>query len=208
MLEEMGTPYETEVFMREHNLAPPSLKKIHPLGKAPVITDGDLVIAESGAIIEYLAEKYGKETMIPAGGFDSQAVLDYKYWLHYAEGSLMPPLVMQLIFNRIKTSKMPFFVKPIAKGIVQKVEESYLGPNISTHMGFVDDYLSKNEWFAGDSISAADVQMLFPLEASVNQKGFAAQYPNIAAYVKRLQARPAYQRALDAGEPYAFAGKS
>ncbi len=103
---------------------------------------------------------------------------------------------------------MPFFIKPIAKGIVQKVEESYLGPNISTHMGFVEDHLSKNEWFAGGSFSAADVQMLFPLEASVSQKGFADQYPSIAAYVSRLQARPAYQRALEAGEPYAFAAKS
>ena len=208
MLEEMGVPYETEVFKREKNLAPTSLKNIHPLGKSPVITDGNLTIAESGAIIEYLAEKYGKGTMIPEGEFDDPDVLAYKYWIHYAEGSLMPLLVMKLIFDRINNAKMPFFVKPIAKRIVGQVMTSYLAPNIDTHMGYVENHLFSQKWFAGNSFSAADVQMIFPLEASVRQEEIAEKYPNIKAYVERVHARPAYQRALAAGEPYAFATKN
>jgi glutathione S-transferase len=169
LLEEMGTPYQTEVFLRENGLAPTSLKNIHPLAKSPVITDGELVLTESGAIIEYLAEKYGKDTLVPAGAFDSPDMLAYKYWMHYAEGSLAPALIMQL--------------------------------------SFVDNYLSTHEWFAGGSFSAADVQIIFPLEGAARQKG-ASEDPHISAYVDRVQARPAYLRALDAGEPYAFANKN
>ena len=207
MLEELGTPYEINVFKRVGGLAPDSMKKIHPLGKSPVITDGANTIAESGAIVEYLAEKYGKDSMKVDGEPDDPAVLNYHYWLHYAEGSLTPLLVIKLIFDRIENAKVPFFVKPISRGIVKQVMTTYLGPNMSTQFAFVEDYLSQNRYFGGEQLSAADVMMLFPLEGAMNQKDFAEKYPSILDYVKRMQARPAYQRALEKGEPYAFAQK-
>lgn len=205
ILEEMGVPYEINLFKRVKGLAPESMKQIHPLGKSPVVTDGDLTIAESGAIIEYLVNKYGHGPLLVSGAPDDPAVLNYRYWMHYAEGSLAPLLVMKLIFDRIKNAKVPFFVKPIARGIVKQVTESYLGPNLSTQLSFVNDYLAKNEYFGGEVMTAADVQMLFPLEGAMSQGEIRETYPHIAAYVDRMQSRPAYQRALEAGEPYAFA---
>ena len=207
MLEEMGTPYEINVFKRVEGLAPEGMKKIHPLGKSPVITDGDNTIAESGAIVEYLATKYGQDSMVVSGEPDDPAVLNYRYWMHYAEGSLTPLLVMKLIFDRIENAKVPFFVKPISKGIVKQVMTSYLGPNLGTQFAFVEDYLGKNEFFGEDRMTAADVMMLFPLEGAMAQPAFAEKHPNMLDYVKRMQARPAYQRALEAGEPYAFTQK-
>lgn len=207
MLEEMGVPYETNVFKRVGGLAPKSLKDIHPLGKSPVITDGAHTIAESGAIVEYLAAKYGTETLLIEGAPDDPAVLNYRYWMHYAEGSLTPLLVMKLIFDRIENAKVPFFVKPISRGIVKQVMSSYLGPNMNTQFTFVETYLSKNQFFGGDQISAADIMMLFPLEGAMSQSVFAEKYPHIFDYVKRMQERSAYQKALEKGEPYAFAQK-
>ena len=205
MLEELGVPYEIQRYERDPKtmLAPASLKKIHPLGKSPVITDGDLVVAESGAIIEYLAHTYGKDTMLPEGG--GQAWLDYTYWLHYAEGSLMPPLVMRLVFEKVKTSPMPFFIKPVAKSITDKTNEIFIGPMIKTHLDFVEFHLAKNTWFLGDNLSAADIQMSFPLEASVARGLVGKARPHITEWVKRVHARPAYQSALEKGGEYDFA---
>lgn len=205
MLEELGVPYEIQRYERDPKtmLAPASLKKVHPLGKSPVITDGDLVVAESGAIIEYLAHTYGKDTMLPETG--GQAWLDYTYWLHYAEGSLMPPLVMRLVFQKVKTSPMPFFVKPVAKGIADKTTETFIGPMIKTHLDFVEAHLAKNTWFLGDNLSAADIQMSFPLEASVARGIVGKDRPHINAWVERAHARPAYQKALEKGGEYDFA---
>ncbi|MBW7470839.1 glutathione S-transferase [Marinobacter sp. M216] len=205
MLEELGVPYEIQRYERDPKtmLAPASLKKVHPLGKSPVITDGDLVVAESGAIIEYLAHTYGKDTLLPETG--GQAWLDYTYWLHYAEGSLMPPLVMRLVFQKVKTSPMPFFIKPVAKGIADKTTETFIGPMIKTHLDFVEDHLAKNTWFLGDNLSAADIQMSFPLEASVARGIVGKDRPNISAWVERVHARPAYQRGLEKGGGYDFA---
>ncbi|MEM9774339.1 MAG: glutathione S-transferase, partial [Chloroflexota bacterium] len=149
MLEEMGVPYETNVFKRVGGLAPESLKEIHPLGKSPVITDGEYTIAESGAIIEYLAQKHGQDSLLISGQPNDPAVLNYRYWLHYAEGSLTPLLVMKLIFDRIENAKVPFFVKPVSRGIVNQVMSSYLGPNMSTQFDFVEDYLSTSQFFGG-----------------------------------------------------------
>ncbi|MBS3803627.1 MAG: glutathione S-transferase [Oleiphilaceae bacterium] len=205
MLEELDQPYKIEHYERDSKtmLAPSSLKNVHPLGKAPVITDGALTIAESGAIIDYLAHTYGKN-LLPEPG--TQAWIDYTYWLHYAEGSLMPPLVMRLVFEKVKTSPMPFFVKPVARGIANKTIEIFIGPQIDTHMDFVETHLAKHTWFLGEELSAADFQMSFPLEAAVarglvNDK----QHPNIVAYVKRIHQRPAYKRALGRGGEYDFA---
>jgi len=205
LLEELNVAYEVVRYERNvvTNLAPDSLKKLHPLGKSPMISDDEKVIAESGCIVEYLVEKYGQqELMVNA---NSDAYWSYKYWLHYAEGSLMPLLVMKLIFDKIKTAKQPFFVKPIAKIISDKVMESYVGPNLENNLDFIENHLQNNEWFAGDKMSAADVQMVFPLEAAMTRLENQVRYPSIRAYVKKIHARPAYKVALEKGGEYAYA---
>ena len=203
LFEELNIPYEIKTYQRDSktDLAPETIKKVHALGKFPVITDGDITIAESGAIIEYLVEKYG-ENFSPERGTD--AGRSYTYWMHYAEGSLMPLLVIKLIFDKVKSSPMPFFIKPIAKGIANKVMAAYAGPNIKSNLNFINQHLATNEWFCGDQLTGADIQMSFPLEAMVSQQGL-DEYPNILAFVKKSQARPAYQKGLKAGGSYDFA---
>jgi glutathione S-transferase len=203
-LEELGVAYEVKRYERDKvtNLAPASLKKVHPLGKSPVIVDGALTIAESGAIIDYLVTTYGDGALVPE--LNSPEHREYNYWLHYAEGSLMPPLVMKLVFDKVANSPMPFFVKPVAKGISKKVTESYIGPNIKDSFDFIEHHLQQNEWFTGGKLTGADIQMSFPLEASVASGVVGDQYPKITAYVKRFQSRPAYQKALETGGPYDY----
>ncbi|WP_148863630.1 glutathione S-transferase family protein [Marinobacter fonticola] len=205
MLEELGVPYDITRYQRDPKTmqAPESLKQVHPLGKAPVITDGELTIAESGAILDYLAHTYGRKTMLPEPG--TQQWIDYTYWLHYAEGSLMPPLLLRLVFEKLKTNPMPFFVRPVAKGIANKTNEAFISPRIKSHMDFVEAHLAKNEWFLGDKFSAADIQMSFPLESSLARGIVGRNRPKIRNYVRRFQALPAYQRALEKGGEYAFA---
>jgi glutathione S-transferase len=200
LLEELGLPYEIIRYERDKKtmLAPETLKKIHPLGKSPVITDGELTVAESGAIIEYLVDTYGQGKLKPAPG--TSDLLKYHYWLHYAEGSLMPPLLLTLIFNRIETAReMPFFVKPIALKIVEGVRAGFIRPQLKTHLDYLEGELSKTEWFAGEEFSAADIQMSFPLEAAAARKLFDSSKPKLTAYIKKIHARPAYQRALKSG---------
>ena len=203
MLEELGLQYEIKHYQRDSvtNLAPPALKEIHPLGKSPVLTDGTITVAESGAIIEYLALTYGKSLLPDA---DTEAGRQYRYWLHFAEGSLMPPMVAKLVFDKVRANAKPFFIKIIANKIADKVMGGYFGPNIVANMQFIEQHLAANHWFAGDNLSGADFQMSFPLEASI-ARGGAMQHPNILAYVKRIQARPAYQAALLKGGEYAYA---
>lgn len=205
MLEELGVDYRVERYDRdpETQLAPPELLAVHPLGKSPVISDGDTVIAESGAIVEYLARVHGNGRLSPQVG--TGAYNDYVYWLHYAEGSLMPPLLLNLIFNRIKTTKMPFFVKPIAKGIADKVLTSFVTPNVTRHIAFIEQHLNDREWFAGDQLSGADIQMSFPLEAAVARDSVPKSCVNIRKFVKQVQSRDAYKRALATGGPYDYA---
>lgn len=202
LLEELGLPYEVKRYERDPQtlLAPPELFKVHPLGKSPVITDGALTVAESGAIIEYLIERHAHGALRPAGGTPEQ--LHYSYWLHYAEGSLMPLLVMTLVFKRIPLSPMPFFVKPIAKALCQKVALTFLKPQIDRHLKFIEQHLQHNEWFAGSVFSAADVQMSFPVEAALTRGAKPGQYPKLEAWLKRIQSREAYRRALERGGPY------
>lgn len=206
LLEELKQEYHIERYARDTKtqLAPASLKKVHPLGKSPLLTDEDKVIAESGAIIEYLAENYGPQ-WIPAQGSD--AYLQYKYWLHYAEGSLMPYFVMKLVFDKVKNSPLPLLVKPIVKPIVNtiysEVMKSFLGPNIASNLQFIEEHLAQSEWFAGPAISGADIQMSFPLEAGL--QGSRRSYPHIQAFLKRIHARPAYQKALEIGGSYDYA---
>ncbi|MFE8070495.1 glutathione S-transferase [Marinobacteraceae bacterium S3BR75-40.1] len=205
MLEELEVPYEIRRYERDPNtmLAPASLKAMHPLGKSPIITDGDATLAESGAIIEYLGRKYGQDTLIPSE--DSADYWQYVYWLHYAEGSLMPPFLLRLVFQKVKSNPMPFFARPIARMIADKTMQTFIGPQIRTHLDFVEQHLGNHEWFAGDRLSGADIQMSFPLEAGVARGVIDGGYPNIRAYVTRFQSRPAYQRGLEAGGEYAYA---
>ncbi|GAA3548257.1 glutathione S-transferase [Zobellella aerophila] len=204
MLEELGLPYEIILYQRDADtqLAPASLKRVHPLGKAPVLTDGAITMAESGAIIDYLAQHYGRETLLPAVG--TPAYREYVYWLHYAEGSLMPPLLVRYIFEQIRAAPMPFFVRFIINRLVAQVNRRFLDNQLHSHLGFVADHLACHEWFAGDSFSAADIQMSFPLEVAMTRANAADSYPRLKAYVDNLQVRPAYQKALAAGGPYRY----
>lgn len=204
LLEELGLPYEIKFYARDKKtmLAPPELLAVHALGKSPVITDGDLTIAESGAIIEYLVERYGNGALIPAAGTPQR--LRYRYWLHYAEGSLMPPLLLKLVFDRIDKGPMPFFVRPVAKAIAARGKRSFIEPQIKRHLIFMESELAKSTWFAGDEISAADIQMSFPLEAAAARGGLDASYPKLSALLARIHARPAYQQALQRGGEFSL----
>ena len=170
LLEELGVDYEIERYGRdkETSLAPPELTEIHPLGKAPIIVDGGVTMAESGAIIEYLVHVYDNGRLRPADG--TPAWRTYTYWMHYAEGTFMPLMIISLILGRIETSPMPFFVKPIAKGIAGKVRASYLDANVKRNLGFMEQTLSGSQWVCGDDFTAADVQMSLVLEAVEGRK--------------------------------------
>ena len=204
LLEELGVPYEIKRYQRDAQtmLAPSALKKVHPLGKSPVVTDDGVTIAESGAIIEYLVERHGQGRLAPKPGTPER--LRYTYWLHYAEGSAMPPLVMKLVFLRLKTAPMPFFLKPVARGIADKVLQAFVEPQIRLHVGFMEDALARGPWFAGDEFSAADIQLSFPIEAAAARGGLGVEFPRLHAFLERIHARPAYQRALEKGGPYAL----
>jgi glutathione S-transferase len=208
LLEELDLKYKIKRYERDKKtgLAPASLKKVHPLGKSPVLSDDDLTLAESAVILEYLARQYGEGQWAPMPGDEDYWA--FSFWLHYAEGSLMPPLLLRLVFERVRTGPMPFFVRPIAKGIADKVDQAFINDQIRTHFGFVDKHLSKHEWFAGERISIADIQMSFPLEAAVARGTISEKHPHIVAFVQRFQARPAYLRALEAGGDYDYGPRS
>jgi glutathione S-transferase len=196
LLEELGVPYEVKTYKRnpKTKLAAPEMKAIHPLGKSPIITDEGQVVAESGAILEYLLDRYDpSHTLRPAPGTPER--LQYNYWLHYAEGSLMPPLLVALIFGEVQKAKLPFFVKPIVNGIVSKVKAAYIGPQIKLHYGFMEQELQKKPWFAGQNFTAADIQMSYPLEAGLTRGPSGSQYPHIQNLVNRMKERPAWKKA-------------
>ena len=205
LLEELGVPYEIKKYERDAKtmLAPPELQKVHPLGKSPVITDGDVTVAESGAIIEYLVERYGNGRLAPAIGTLER--LRWRYWMHFAEGSAMPPLLLKLIFDKVASAPMPFFVKPIARGISAKVQSMMVTPNLKRQLDFMEGELAQSDWFVGNEFSAADVQMSFPIEAAAQRAGLDASRPKLMGWLKRIHARPAYKRALERGGPYSFA---
>jgi glutathione S-transferase len=203
LLEELGVPYQVQRYQRDAAtmLAPAALKAVHPLGKSPVVVDDGATIAESGAIVEYLVGRYGNGRLAPAPGTPER--LRYTYWLHYAEGSLMPLLVMKLLFGRVLQAPMPFFARPIARRIVGGIEGGYVGPNLVRHLDFVESELGAHPWFAGEQFSAADIQMSFPLEAAAARAG-GPERPHTRAFLERIHALPAYRRALEAGGPYAL----
>lgn len=202
MLEELEVPYDVKRYEREATMqAPAALKAVHPLGKSPVITDGDKVLAESGAIVEYLAETYGAGKFAPPPATPER--LRYTYFMHYAEGSMMPPLLMKLVFNRMP-QRVPFFMKPVAKAIAGAAERTMIGPQLKSHLSFLESELASREWFAGTAFTAADIQMSFPLEAAAARGGLDAAYPKLLAFLDRIHARPAYKRAIERGGPYAL----
>ena len=202
LLEELGLEYEVKRYQRDPKtmLGPPELFAVHPLGKSPVITDGAQTLAESGAITEYLVDRYGKGRLAPAP--DTPEHLRYTYWLHYAEGSAMPPLLLNLVFNRLDQGPMPFFVRPILRKVKERALASFIDPRIAQHLDFQEAELGKTRWFAGNEFSAADVQMSFPVEAAAARAGLDASRPKLMAFLERIHARPAYQRALQRGGEY------
>jgi glutathione S-transferase len=202
LLEELGLPYEVRRYARDPKtlLAPPELARVHPLGKSPVISDGDTTVAESGAIVEYLVDAHGDGRLKPAAGTPEQR--RYTYWLHFAEGSAMPPLLMKLVFDKVRSAKVPFFVRPVVKGVADQVTRAFIAPNLERQFAFMESELAGRPWFAGASFSAADIQMSFPLEAAQARGGLDTRYPRLTDWLARIHDRPAYQRALARGGPY------
>ena len=202
LLEELDVAYEIKRYERDKATmrAPASLRAVHPLGKSPVITDGDTTIAESGAIVEYLVERYGNGRLVPPAGTPER--LRYTYWLHFAEGTAMTPLLMKLVFNRVETGPMPFFVRPIAKKIAATVKGAYIEPEIARQLAYMESEIVTTGWFAGSEFSAADIQMSFPLEVAAARGGLNATQPKLTDFLKRIHARAAYQRALKRGGAY------
>lgn len=199
MLEELGLDYELRRYPRDPKtlLAPPELRQVHPLGKSPVLQDGDLVLAESGAILDYLVDRYDSARQfspspVPVDGAERVA---YRYWLHYAEGSAMPPLLLTLVINRIRSAPMPFFARPIARSIADKAERGFIGPQRQLHLGWMERRLSESPWFAGERFTAADIQMSFPIQAAAARGGGLDDKPALRSFLKRIGERAAYQRA-------------
>lgn len=202
LLEELGLPYRVKRYARDPKtlLAPPELAKVHALGKSPVLTEGDITVAESGAIIEYLLDTHGEGRLRPAAGTPERR--QFSYWLHFAEGSAMPYLVMQLVFEKVRSAPVPFFIKPIVKGVADQVTKSFIAPNLQRQLAFMEAEIAKQPWFAGAEFSAADVQMSYPVEALAASGGLGTTSPKLADWLARIHARPAYPRALAKGGPY------
>jgi glutathione S-transferase len=203
LLEELELPYEIVKYQRDPKtmLAPPELKKIHPLGKSPVVVDDGIVLAESGAILEYFAEKHGRFTPAP-GTPDWRR---YRYWMHYGEGSAMPPMLLKLVFDRIESAPAPFFVKPVVRSIANRAKAGFIAPQIKLHLDFMEGELGKSPWFAGNEFTVADIQMSFPLEAATARAGLDDSRPRLMDFLQRIHARPAYKRALERGGTFRLA---
>lgn len=204
LLEELGLPYEVKRYQRDAKtrLAPPELKAIHPLGKSPVLDDGDIRVAETGAIIEYLLEAHPGSGLRPAPG--TEAGRRFTYWLHYAEGSAMTPLLLKLIFG-VLPDRVPFLARGVARGISKAMNANMIDPQIAAHTALWEAELDRSAWFAGDAFSAADIMMSFPIEAGGSRVEYGPDKPRLKAFLKTIHARPAYQRALERGGPYSYA---
>jgi glutathione S-transferase len=203
LLEELGLPYEIKYYQRNAKtmLAPPELRAVHPLGKSPVVTDGDVTVAETGAIVEYLVDK-ARGQLRPAAGTPER--LRWTFWLHYAEGSLMSPLLMKLVFS-IMPSRSPLLLRGMVKNITRRAQMGFVDPQLANHFDFLEGELGKSTYFAGEEFSAADVMMSFPLETGALRGGAFEGRPRLKAFVQRIHARPAYKTAIEKGGPYAYA---
>ena len=200
LLEELGEPYEVKRYDRDKktNLAPAALLKVHPLGKSPVIEDDGLVIAETGTIFEYLLKRNDNDLRIDE---NDDAYWRQQYWLHAAEGSFAPMMIIALLLGRMENAPLPFFAKPIARKLVKAVRSGYVDHTTKALYDYAEDTLGKSQWLCGDKFSAADIIMSFPFEA-FSVRGDLAQYPNIAGFLKHIHVRPGYMAALESGGPY------
>jgi glutathione S-transferase len=201
LLEELAEPYELKHYQRDKEtmLAPASLKAIHPLGKSPVITDDGNTVAESGAVLEYLLDRYGNGRLRPAQG--TPEFLRYRFFLHYAEGSLMPLMLLGLVFQRMAHGPAPFFAKPILKGAAETAQRTFIGPQVKLHLDYLEGELKGKRWLLGDSLSAADIQMSFPIEA-ISVRSNLSGYPELARYLQQVRSEPGYRRAIEKGGPF------
>ncbi len=201
LLEELGLAYEIEKYERDPAtmLAPDALKKIHPLGKSPVLEDGANRVAESGAILEYILDAYADGRLRPRAGTPER--LTYTYWTHYAEGSAMPILLMRLIFSRIAAQKGPPVVQSIVRTVGKRALSSFVDPQLTRHVDYWEAHLGENAWFAGDEFSGADIMMSFPVEGAAKRFGVTDR-PKLNAWLETIHARPAYQTALERGGQY------
>ncbi|THD44371.1 MAG: glutathione S-transferase [Bradyrhizobium sp.] len=200
LLEELGVSYEIKLYKRDPvtMLAPPALRAVHPLGKSPVIVDGAITLGESGAIVEYLVEKYPAPAMAPARGTAEWA--RYLYWLHFAEGTAMPSLLLKLVLHRMATAP-PWPIRPIVAPVVRRARDQIVTPRLAENLDLMEAELNRSTWFAGEAFSAADIQMSYPIEASVRRAGLDARRPKLMAYLQRIRERPAYRRAAERGGP-------
>ncbi|MQM38150.1 hypothetical protein KBTX_02157 [wastewater metagenome] len=206
LLEELDADYRIQCYERDPatGRAPAALRAVHPLGRSPVITDGERVVAESGAIIEYLLDGHDPDHRFrPAPG--TEAFLDYRYWLHYAEGSAMPPLLLSLVFDRLGGPAAPWLMRPLLRRIAAGVRSAFVGPEVRAHLDYLEDVLQRRTWFAGEAFTAADIQMSFPVEAAVARGLAGPERPRLNAFVERIRGRAAYQRARERGGPYDLA---
>jgi glutathione S-transferase len=203
LLEELELDYEIVHYQRdpETMLAPDSLRAIHPLGKSPVLEDDGIIVAETGAIIEYIIDTHGGGRLRPEKGTPEGRA--WTYWMHYAEGSAMPPLLMKLVFQRLPENANAL-VRPLVRGVSRRAEAGFVDPRLKEQIEYWDASLAETGWFAGKAFSAADIIMSFPLEAAANRAG-AGEYPNVKDFLGRIHARPAYLTALRKGGPYAYA---
>ncbi len=204
LLEELGLAYEIRKYERDKatRLAPPELKAVHPLGKSPVVEIDGFVLAETGAIVDYVVDHHGAGAMKPAAPAER---VRYGFWLHYAEGSAMPPLLLSLVLS-VMAERAPLLARPIIGAAVAKVRSVFVGPQLQTHMDYWESELARADWFAGVAFSAADVMMSFPIEAAAARAKACEARPKLAAWLARIHARPAYQRAIDKGGPYDIGG--
>ena len=204
LLEELGVPYEVKAYARqpETMLAPPELRAVHALGKSPVITDGAATVAETGAIVEYLVDRYGQGRLRPAA--DTPEFLRYRYWLHFAEGSAQPQLLLKFHVNRILGAATTPAEQATARQVLAYTNAA-TDANLRNNLDFMEAELARSPWFAGDEFSAADVIMSFPVEVSVERAGLDASRPRLWNFLERIHARPAYLRARERGGPYRFA---
>jgi glutathione S-transferase len=204
LLEELGLEYEVKRYERNVRtmLAPPELRSVHPLGKSPVVEIDGQVLAESGAIVEYLADRFARGKLARPHG--SPARFSYIYWLHYAEGTAMTPLLLKLFIDRVAEAKMPFFVRPIVRKVRQGTIDAFIGPQLQLNLDYMESALAGREWFVDGEFSAADIQLSFPLETAVSRAGLDESRPRLMDFLRRIHARPAYRRALERGGPYRY----
>ena len=200
LLEELGLPYEVLRYERDRRtlLAPASLRAVHPLGKSPVVESPEGVLAESGHILETLASRHAGGALLAPP--DTAAGARARYWLHYAEGSAMPPLLLALVFAKVRQA--PLIVRPVARAIADKVMSGFVTPQLRTHFEYLEAELGRHAWFAGPDFSVADIQLNFPVEAAQARGVIGPRHPRLLDFLQRIHARPAYQRALAAGGPY------